>query len=305
MPTKTLKELATLVDGALVGDPQLKIKGVSTIEEAKAGDLVFVLEEKYLASALKSKAQALLAPAGLKTKNKPTLLVKNPRLALAKILALFAPKKTFSGIHKTAVVGKNTKIGKRVTIHPFAYIGDNCEIGDDSIIHPHVTVYNDVKIGQRVILHAGCRIGMDGYGFAQEAGKHIKIPQIGNVVIEDDVELFGNVCVARGTLGTTVIGKGTKIDALTHIAHNCKIGEDSALTALIGLAGSVTLGKRVYVGGQAGFSGHNTVGENTVIMARTGVTKDIPANSVVSGFPAQDHSKEMKYQARLRHLAKS
>lgn len=302
MSTKTLKDLASLVSGTLVGDPKLKIKGVSGLEEAKAGDLVFVLEEKYLSAALSSKASVLVAPEKSKIEKKSAILVKNPRLALAKILSLFTPKKAFKGIHKTSIVGKNTKIGKRVTIYPFVYVGDNCEIGDDTIIYPHVTIYDRVKIGKRVILHSGCRIGFDGYGFAQEAGRHIKIPQIGKVIIEDDVEIFSNVCIARGTLGATVIGQGTKIDALTHVAHNCKIGKDSALTALIGLAGSVTLGNRVYVGGQAGFSGHLTVGENTVIMARSGVTKDIPPNSVISGFPAQDHHQEMKFQAELRRL---
>jgi UDP-3-O-[3-hydroxymyristoyl] glucosamine N-acyltransferase len=298
-----LKKLSEIAAGTLAGDGNLEIRGVSPIEEAGAGDLVFVLEDKNLAPALSSKAAALVAPLSAKITGKPAILVKNPRLALARILPLFAPKqKIKAGIHKTAIVAASAKIGQRVTIYPFVYVGENVEIGDDSIIYPSVTLYDRVKIGRRVIIHAGARIGVDGYGFVWEQGKYEKIPQIGTVIIEDDVEIYANVCVARGTLGATRIGAGTKIDNLTHIAHNCDFGEHCAITALVGFAGSVTFKDHVSVGGMAGFNGHITVGENTVVMAKAGVTKDIPANSVVSGFPAIDHKKELEQQAALRRL---
>ncbi len=298
-----LKKLSELVSGELAGKADTEVRGVAPIETAGAGDLVFVLEDKFLAPALSSQAAAVVAPLGSQLGKKPGLLVKNPRLAMARILPHFAPKpKLKPGIHKSAVVAEDAKIGQRVTIAPFAYIGSGVEIGDDSVIYPSVTIYDNVKIGRRVVIHAGARIGVDGYGFVWDENKHKKIPQIGRVVIEDDVEIFANVTVARATLGATRIGAGTKVDCLTHIAHNCDIGRDCAITALVGFAGSVTFGDHVSVGGMAGFNGHIAVGENTVIMAKSGVTKDIPANSVVSGFPAIDHKKELEIQASLRKL---
>lgn len=301
-----LKKLAELASGTVVGDANVEIKRVSTIEEAGAGDLVFVLEGKFLAPALASKAAAVVTSTSSKVSGKPAVMVKNPRLAMARILSHFAPKsKVKPGIHKSAVVAESARIGKRVTIYPFVYVGEEVEIGDDSIIYPSVTIHDRVKIGKRVIVHSGARIGVDGYGFVWNEGKYEKIPQIGSVIIEDDVEIYGNVCIARGTLGATRIGAGTKIDSLTHIAHNCDIGKGCAIVSLVGLAGSVTLKDHVSVGGMVGFNGHITVGENTVVMAKAGVTKDIPANSVVSGFPAIDHKKDLEIQAALRKLIKS
>lgn len=299
-----LKKLSELVSGSLVGDGETDIKRVSPVDEAGAGDLVFVLEEKYLAPALNSKAGAIIASLNSKIVGKPAVLVKNPRLAMAQILPHFAPKKPAPFIHPSAVIAKSAKIGKRVTIYPFVYIGEHCEIGDDSTIHSNVSLYDRVKIGKRVILHSGVRIGVDGYGFVWHQGKHVKIPQLGSVMIEDEVEIFANVCISRGTLGTTRIGRGTKIDNLTHIAHNCNIGENCAIVSLVGFAGSVTLKDHVSVGGHAAFNGHITVGENTVVMGKAGVTKDFPPNSILSGFPAQDHSAEMKLQSTIRQMAK-
>lgn len=298
-----LKKLSEIVSGELAGKPDTEIRGVAPIETAGAGDLVFVLEDKFLAPALSSPAAAVVAPRGASLRDKPGLLVKNPRLAMAQILPHFAPKpKLKPGIHKTAVVSEDAVIGKRVTVAPFVCIGSGVEIGDDSVIYPSVTIYDNVKIGRRAVIHSGARIGVDGYGFVWDEGRHKKIPQIGRVVIEDDVEIFANTCIARAALGATRIGAGTKIDCLTHIAHNCDIGEHCAITALVGFAGSVTFGNHVSVGGMAGFNGHITVGENTVVMAKSGVTKDIPANSVVSGFPAINHRDDLEIQASLRQL---
>lgn len=298
-----LKKLSEIAGGRLIGGGETEIKGVAPIESAGAGDLIFVLEDKFLAPALLSKAAAVVASISAKISGKPAILVNNPRLALARLLPHFAPKsKVKPGIHKTAHIAGTAKIGRRVTIMPNVFIGEDCEIGDDSFIHHAVTIYDGVKIGKRVIIHAGARVGVDGYGFVWHDGKYEKIPQVGTVVIEDDVEIFANACVSRATLGETRIGAGTKIDNLTHIAHNCVLGKYCAVTALVGFAGSVTFKDHVSVGGMAGFNGHITVGENTVVMAKAGVTKDIPANSVVSGFPAIDHRKDLEIQAALRKL---
>jgi UDP-3-O-[3-hydroxymyristoyl] glucosamine N-acyltransferase len=300
-----LKELAQLVSGKITGNGELDIQGVAPLEEAKGGDLAFVLDQKHIPSALKSGASAFIVPPKTKIKGKVVITVDDPRHAMVQILPRFGKKSAVKpNVHETAVIAKSARIGKRVTIYPFVYIGENCEIGDDSVLYPSVTLYDEVKVGKRVVLHSGARIGVDGFGYVQEKGKHIKIPQVGNVIIEDDVEIYSNVCISRATIGSTIISAGTKVDNLSHIAHNCRIGKNCAVVSLVGFAGSVTLKDNVYVAGQAGFNGHITVGENTVVMARAGITKDIPANSLVSGFPAQDHSKEMELQAALRRLAK-
>jgi UDP-3-O-[3-hydroxymyristoyl] glucosamine N-acyltransferase len=318
-----LKGLAKAVSGKLAGNANVNIRGVAPIEEAKSGDLVFVLDDKFLASALKSKASALVVNAKARVVGKPAILADNPRLAMAQILEIFSAKHSVpKGIHKTAIVPRSCKIGKGVSIGPYVvldegvtvgdrsviyphtYIGRECKIGKDCFIHANVSLYAQVILGNNVIVHSGTRLGVDGYGYVQKAGKHIKIPQLGKVIVEDGVEIYANICISRGTLGATVIGAGTKIDNLTHVAHNCQIGKNCAIVSLVGFAGSVTLKDNVYVAGQTGFNGHISIGENTVVLARAGVTKDIPSNSVVSGFPAQDHRKEIEFQASLRHLAK-
>lgn len=300
-----LNELAKLVSGKVVGDGTVGIKGASPIEEAKSGDIVFVLGEKFLSSAIESKASALVASTGSKVAGKSAILVENPRLAMAQILAQFAPKVSFpSGIHKTAIIPKSCKIGKKVTIGPYAVLEENVSIGAGSVIYPQVYIGRETLIGKNCIIHSGARISTDGFGYVQREGKHKKIPQIGNVIIEDNVEIYANVCIARATLGATIIGQGTKIDNLSHVAHNCKIGKDCAIVSLVGFAGSVTLKDRVYVAGQVGFIGHTTIGEDSIVMARAGISKDFPARSILSGFPAQDHQKEMALQASLRRLAK-
>jgi len=300
-----LADLAKAVNGIVIGNEDTFVKNLAPIEDATPGCLVFVLEKKLLDQALKSKASAILARSKSPVKGKPAILVDNPRKAMAQILALFASKKkVIKGIHKSAIIPKSSKIGSGTTIGAHVVLGENVKMGKNCFVYPNVTIYADTKIGNNVIIHSGSRIGVDGYGFVQEDGKHKKIPQIGNVIIEDDVEVFANVCISRATLGSTIIGQGTKIDNLTHIAHNCKIGKHCAIVSLVGVAGSVTLEDHVTVAGQVGFNGHITIGENSIIMARSGVTKDVAPNSVVSGFPAQEHRKEMAYRAALRRVAK-
>ncbi|MFH1361711.1 MAG: UDP-3-O-(3-hydroxymyristoyl)glucosamine N-acyltransferase [bacterium] len=300
-----LKELASLVSAKIIGDENLEITGIAPIAEAKEGELAFVLEKKYLAAAGSSKASALVAPPCSKLAGKALLLVEQPRHAMAKILQVFAPaKKIKPGVHQTAIVPKSCLLGKNISIGAYVVIEENVTIGDESVIYPHVFIGHDCQIGKNVIIHSGAKVGIDGFGYVQEGKEHVKIPQIGNVIIEDKVEIYANVCLSRATLGSTIIGEGTKIDNLSHVAHNCKIGKNCAIVSLVGFAGSVTLKDSVYVAGQAGFNGHITIGENTVVMAKSGVTKDIPANMVVSGFPAQDHKKEIEEKATLKRLAK-
>ncbi len=322
--SRTLKEIASLVSGELSGNPKLVIKNAANNEDAQSGDVTFAFDARSVDAFEKSGASAAIVPRTLtKFPSKPHIKVHDPRLAMAKILGLFERKKTHSpGTHKSAVisrtarigagcsimagvhVGDNARISDRSIIYPGCYVGDNCRIGRETILYPNVVLYDGTEIGSGCILHAGAVVGVDGFGFAPADGKYEKIPQIGNVVIEDDVEIFANTCISRATMGSTIIRRGTKIDNLTHIAHNCRIGEDCAITALVAIAGSSELKKHVSIGGTSGVSDHVVIGENTVIMGRSGVTKDIPANSVVSGFPAQDHQKELAQQAAVRRLPK-
>ena len=295
-----LQKLASLVNGEIIGNASLEIRGVSTFEDAQTSDLIFLLEARNLESAQKSKALAVVAQNPVS--GKTTLQVKNPRLAFAKILPQIIPQKKKTKKHKTAIIGKKVKLGKNVSLGAYVVIGDNVSIGDDTILYPNVTIYDDTKIGKRVILHAGAVIGVDGYGYAQDGKTHVKIPQIGNVIIEDDVEIYANTCIARGTLSPTIIKKGTKIDDLCHIAHNCQIGENCAITALVGFAGSVTFGNNVYVGGMAGFNDHIHIGDNTLVMGKAVVTKNTAPNSIVSGFYAMDHKADLELHAYYKKL---
>lgn len=318
----SLKEIADKVGGKLIGE-DLTINSLASLEDAKEEDLSFLLENKFVDAAEKSKARALIAPEKTSIKNKSLVLVKNTRDALATILKLFEEKEPLpGGIHPTAVVhpearvdssaaigpytviSKNAVISRNTQIYPHVFIGENVNIGENTIVYPQVMIYPNTVIGKNVILHAGCIVGVDGYGFVQVNKKHKKIPQIGRVVVGDDCEIYSNTSIARATLGDTVVDDGTKIDTLTHVAHNCKVGKNCAITSYVAFAGSVTLGKNVIVAGQVGFNNHVKVGDNSVIMARAGVTKNIPANSIVSGFPAQDHKKELKDQAKIKNFLK-
>ncbi len=301
---KNLKDIASLVAGELSGNAKLSVSGAAGIEDAQEGDITFAMDEKSVEKFERSGASAALVPANLKKfPGKPHIKVSNVRLSMAKVLSIFEEKKhNKPGVHKTAVVAKSATIGKNVTIMAGVFIGEDCRIGKDTVIYPNAVLYDRTIVGERCVIHAGVVLGVDGYGFVSVDGKYEKIPQIGNVVIEDDVELFANVSISRATMGSTVVKRGSKIDNLTHIAHNCKIGRDCAITGLVAIAGSTELKDHVSVGGTSGINDHITIGENTVVMGRSGVTKDIPANSVVSGFPAQDHKKELEQQAAIRRL---
>jgi len=297
-----LSELAKLVKGEISGDTTLSIGGISEPLTAKAGDLVFVLDKKVLETAEQSSASALIVSKGTKA-SKPSIAVENPRAALAILLSQFSQRACPKpGIHKSAVVEASAKIGKNVSIGAFTYVGEGSEIGDDSIIYSNVSIYDQVKIGKKVIIHSGSVIGLDGFGFIETKECPVKIPQIGTVVIEDEVEIYSGSSVARATMGETRIGRGTKIDCHCHVAHNCKIGPNCLLAGDVSLSGSVTLGKNVIAAGGAGFRDHVTIGDNSVVLARAGVSKDFPPGSVISGHPAWEHKKELRLQAKLRRL---
>jgi len=318
---KTLGEIAKLIGGEVVGDPEILITRLTGIEKAGEGDLIFARDIRYLREAEETGASAVIVPLEIEKSSKPLIRVKNPDYAFSRLIEMDAPRRKFQkGIHPTAVIGKDVKIGKDVSIGPHAVIGDDTEIGEGTVIYPLVYIGENVKIGKNtliysnvsireetsignnVIIHSGTVIGSDGFGFVREEGKYYKVPQIGRVVIEDDVEIGANVTVDRATLGETIIRKGTKIDNLVQIAHNVVIGENCAIVAQVGISGSVEIGNNVTLAGQVGVAGHLTIGENSVVAGKSGVTKSIPPNSYVSGFPAQPHKEELKIKASLQRL---
>lgn len=318
------KEIAVLVDGVVDGDAEKDITGARGIGEAGPGDLSFVANPKYADQIRTTKAGVLLVNDAVAGGDGLTLIkVKNPQLAFAKVLWIAYKEYLGSirpGIHPSAVIDPTARIGEGVTIGPFTvieknavigrntriishgYVGASTVIGDECLIYSHVSVREDIIIGSRVVIHSGAVIGSDGFGFVPGANGHMKIPQIGIVEIGDDAEIGANVAIDRATTGKTVIGKGTKIDNLVHIAHNDQIGEHCFLAAQVGFAGSTKIGNFVTMGGQSGVSGHLKVGNKVTIAGRAGVTTNVPDEQIVSGFPARPHREELKMQALVHRL---
>ena len=318
---KSLKEIADLIGGIV--DPQhenLIITGLENIEGALRGDLIFAIEP-HINEARNSKASAVLLPLDVGEFPLPSVLVADPKAAFAKLLEVFTPKlKIKAGVSPKSHIGENVKLGENVTIMPFAVVDDNAQIADNVVIYPHVyigqfayvgndtviypnsTVREYCKIGARCIIHPSAVIGSDGFGFTTSNGIHTKVPQVGNVIIEDDVEVGAHVGIDRAAMGSTIIGKGTKIDNLVHIGHNCKIGKNCLIVAQTGLSGSTVVGDNVTFGGQVGTSGHLTIGSNSVFAARTGISKSMPEGSFCAGFPIQSHTDWLKTQAAIRQL---
>ena len=317
----TVREIADIVSGVIVGKEDAVITGVSGIKEAKSGEITFIANNKYRPLLKSTQASAVFVPRDISNTVDASLIqVDNPSLAFAKIMAIVGPEPVMfnPGIDKTAIIGKNVVLGKNVSVQPYAVIEDNVEIGDGSVIgacvyighytktgkecliYPHVIIRERVKIGNRVIIHPGTVIGGDGFGFATVKGAHHKIPQIGTVVIGDDVEIGSNVTIDRARFDKTDIGSGVKIDNLVQIAHNVYIGENTIVVAQVGISGSTVVGKNVIVAGQAGIIGHVTVGDNAIIGGKAGVTKDVPSNVHVTGFPAREKWEDMRIQAYSR-----
>ncbi len=321
---KTLREVAEIVGGEVVGDENVVITGVCGIREARQGDLTFVANEKYAPLMRQTQASAIITSRQVKHAPKPIIRTDNPDLAFAKMISLLAPNEVThpKGIHPTAIIGEGVKLGQDVALQAYAVIGDHTEIGDrtiiyagvfigdhvkigcDGLIYPHVAIRERVEIGNRVIVHSGTIIGSDGFGFSTVKGVHVKIPQIGTVKIEDDVEIGANVTIDRARFGITHIKRGTKIDNLVQIAHNAVIGEHSIIVAQAGISGSTSIGNGVVIAGQAGIVGHIAIGDNTVIGAQSGVTKSVPPNSVLLGAPAKSIAKFKETNACLQRLPK-
>lgn len=321
---KTLAEIAKLLDGEVIGDAGVVITGACGIKEAVEGDITFVANPKYLPLMEKTRASAIITSREIERASKPLIRTENPSLAFAKMLSIMEPCeiKHPRGIHPSAVVGKNVSLGEDVALGPYVVIADNVTIGDGTIIYAGCFVGHDVKIGDgtliyanvsirervvigsRVIVHSGTVIGSDGFGFATLKGIHHKIPQVGTVIIEDDVEIGANVTIDRARFDKTRIGKGTKIDNLVQIAHNVIIGENSFIVAQAGISGSTIIGNNVILAGQAGLVGHITVGDGAIVAAQGGVTKDVPPNTMVSGYPAKPHDIARRVNACVQNLPK-
>ncbi len=319
---KTLKEIALFVEGELVGDEVIKIKGLAGIEEAGPGELTFLANPKYKSFLDKTKASAVIVGQDIKKSKVPVIRCKNPRFAFCKAMELFFPiQKAYpEKIDKTAVLGKDVKIGKGVYIGPLVVVEDNVElkekviimagsfighnsiIKENSIIYPNVTIREEVTIGKSVIIHSGTVVGADGFGYAFESGAYYKIPQVGKIQIGDFVEIGANVCIDRATLGTTKIGKGTKIDNLVQIGHNVKVGENTIIVSQVGISGSTQIGNNVVIAGQAGFVGHIKIGDRVIVGAQSGISKDIPPDTMVFGYPARELRKAKKIEACISNL---
>jgi UDP-3-O-[3-hydroxymyristoyl] glucosamine N-acyltransferase len=307
-------DIARELQGEVRGDGSTVLTGFAPADRARPGDLTFAENETFFQRADASAASAILVSGEFVSQRKALIRVANARVAFAQVLPLFFPEPTFSpGIHASAViaptavvdptahigpfcnVGEQTRIGARAVLQGGNHVGPNCQIGDDSIIHPNVTIYLRSQIGNRVRIHSGTVIGSDGFGYVLDHGIHCKIPQVGSVQIADDVEIGANVTVDRGTLGATIIGKGTKIDNLVQIAHNVVIGEHSLLVAQVGIAGSSKLGNYVVLGGQVGIAGHLKIGNQVSVAAQSGVMRDIKDGERAFGYPAME-DRQMKRQ---------
>lgn len=319
----TLREIAKLVDGEVVGDPAAVITGVSGIKEAREGDLTFLANSRYAHLLSQTRASAIITAKEFSFPQKPIIRTENPSLAFAKVVSYVSPEAAArhpQGIHPSALVGKEVSLGKgvslgayvvvedgarigdRTIVYPGCFIGHNSAIGKDCIIYPNVSIRERTVIGDRAIIHSGTVIGSDGFGFVNIEGRHQKIPQLGSVEIQDDVEIGANVTIDRARFDKTVVGRGTKIDNLVQIAHNVVIGENSIIVAQAGISGSTTIGSNVTLAGQSGLVGHISVGDGAIVAAQAGVTKSVAANTVVSGYPARPHNEARKVNACLQRL---
>jgi UDP-3-O-[3-hydroxymyristoyl] glucosamine N-acyltransferase len=304
-----LYELAELVGGTVDGDGQTLIRGVAGIREAEPGEITFIANPKYEEFLGVTRASAVITATSSRAA-KPVIRIDNPYYAYLQVLNLFAVDVAVRyprGVHESAYVdphavlgrdvaigplchvGKNARLGDNTTLVGGVFVGEAVEIGADCLIYPHVTLREGTVVGNRVILQPGVVLGGDGFGYAKNGSTHHKVPQIGRVVIEDDVEIGANTCVDRATTGETRIKRGTKIDNLVQVAHNVVLGENCVIAAQVGISGSTEVGNHVVMGGQAGVGGHLVIGDRAVVGGQAGVTKSVPPNTVVSGYPAREH----------------
>jgi UDP-3-O-[3-hydroxymyristoyl] glucosamine N-acyltransferase len=319
--TFTISEIAKVIGGEVVGDANATLKNFTTIEIAQSGDLTFAENEEFFARAEQSNATAIIADKRFSSARKILIQVPNARVAFAKALALFFPEPKFTeGIHPTAVVaksaqidssahigphcvvGERVKIGARSILQAGNFVGDDSQIGHDTNLFSNATIYPRGQIGNRVRIHANSVVGSDGYGYVLDNGIHRKVPQIGNVIIGDDVEIGASVTIDRGALGSTVIGAGTKIDNLVHVAHNVVIGRHCLIMGQVGFAGSTQLGDYSVIASQSGIAGHLKLGAQSTVGAKSGVMRDIPAGGTVLGIPAMADKQAKRQWVAVQQL---
>lgn len=316
----TLADIAARVAGEVLGDPTIEIQGATGVEVAGPTEITFAVPP-HLEKAATSAAGAVLVPSEVTEFAKPAIRVDNPRVAFVDLLTLFQPPVLVRReVHPTAVIGEDVCLGENVAIMPYAVIAPGAVIGDNTILYPHTYVGRDTRIGadcilypsatvmdrcvvgDRVIIHSGAVIGSDGFGFVTHGGEHRKVPQLGNVILEDDVEVGANTGIDRATTTSTIVGKGTKIDNLVHLAHNVEVGQHCFFVAQTGIAGSTKIGNYCTFAGQTGSTGHIKVGDGCVFTARSGLISDIPAGSVCGGFPARPHKEWLRQEAAAAKL---
>ncbi|MGH7369671.1 MAG: UDP-3-O-(3-hydroxymyristoyl)glucosamine N-acyltransferase [Candidatus Methylomirabilaceae bacterium] len=317
-----LQELAEKLGCRLVGDGEIEVRGLASVEEAGEGDLTFVADPRYLGRLERSRAAAAILREGDPASSKPTLRTDDPYLTfVAALRLLYPPDPPPPGVHPSSIVRPGARLADGVSVGPLSYIeegvaigqrsaivaqvyvGKGSRIGADCLLYPQVVIREGVEIGDRVIIHSGAVIGSDGFGYLRDRrGTRVKIPQVGRVVIEDDVEIGANATIDRATLGATLLKRGVKIDNLVQIAHNVTVGEDTVIAAQTGISGSVRIGDRVMMGGQVGIADHIEIGDDVTVGAKGGITKDVPKGKILLGSPAKDHMEFKRSLATVSRL---
>jgi UDP-3-O-[3-hydroxymyristoyl] glucosamine N-acyltransferase len=303
----TVSQLAEKIGATVAGDGSASITSVNTLEDAQPGQVSFLSNPKYIKLLASTKASAVIAPLDARADSVTLLRTADPYYAFMQAVVLLHGHRQHPhrGIHPGAFIDSTAKVGEGTVAYPGVYIGPRTVVGQDCILYPNAVVYDDCILGDRVILHAGAVVGTDGFGFSTHKGVHHKIPQVGNVIVEDDVEIGANVAVQRATLGSTIIGRGTKMSDLISVGHATRIGPAGLIVSLVGIAGSTKIGHHVTIGGQAGLVGHLTVGDNVVIAAQSGVVEDVPDQGFMIGTPATqapNGRKVLSLTARLPEL---
>jgi UDP-3-O-[3-hydroxymyristoyl] glucosamine N-acyltransferase len=318
--TRTLGELAVFLGGELHGPADLVIEGIAPIDQATGREITFIAQKRFTRLVDQSRAAAFIVSREYAELPRPLIIVPHPYLAYARVAALFAPPlRRWPGVSDLAYLGEGVKLGQEVSIAPLAFIGAGSDLGDrvtimpgcvigeevkigaETLVYPNVTIRERCTVGARCIIHSGTVIGSDGFGFVPTETGHVKIPQLGTVIIEDDVEIGANCAIDRGALGATRVGRGVKMDNLVQLAHNVQVGEYSLLVAQVGISGSTKLGKGVVLAGQVGVAGHLEVGDGVQVGAQSGVHHSIPAGQIVSGSPTRP---QREWLQQMGHIPK-